>query len=121
MNRKFVKLHIGREDLGRELLGKDTTCPKLYTQWETIPVDSIMRIRILLPEKRNIEIKWKVGDHEYTGTEYYKNEIDCIKRYVILNHACGIKPDNGPAWLPMDVVEYEKYMERHPDQVEDEE
>ena len=120
MNRKFVEIRTGRGDLGREMLGKDTKCPDLYEQWEVIPVDSIQRIRILLPEKRNIEIKWKVGEHEYTGTEYFKDQIDCIKRYVILKHACGIKPNHGPGWMPMDVKEFEEYMERHPNQVEDE-
>ena len=119
MNRKFVEIRTGRGDLGRELLGKDTKCPDLYEQWEVIPVDSIRRIRIVLPEKRNIEIKWKVGKRMYTGTEYFKDQIDCIKRYVVLCRACGLGPKDGPAWLPMDVEEFRKYMERHPDQVED--
>ena len=110
--KRFIELRFGQGDLGRSLIGKDKYNDELYVQRELIPVSAIVDAFVILPEKRNIQIRFKVGKREFCRTEYYRNTVDCIKRWVMLRKACGMTSGdviNNPPSLPMDVDEMEKY------------
>lgn len=77
---RFVELRFGQGHFGDDLC----------VQREIIPVDSIVDMFVVLPDKRNIQMTWKVGDRMFTRTEYYKNVTDCLKRWCFLRKACGM-------------------------------
>ena len=86
---KFIELRFGQGTLGKELIdGKKDH--EHYVQRELVPVKAIKDAFIILPEKRNIQITFEAGGREFTRIEYYKNTIDCIKRWVMIKKACGI-------------------------------
>lgn len=109
---KFVELRFGQGDLGKSLIDhrNKETYPR-FVQREIIPVSSIIDMYVVLPERRNIRIAWKVGERTYRRTEYYKNEIDCIKRWCFLKNACGAsgpRTELLPLPLSDDIEELEK-------------
>ena len=69
---------------------------------------------MILPEKRNIKIKFQVDGRVFSRVEYYKNTVDCIKRWVMIKKACGITGKDqllNPVPLPMDAEKWEKVKE----------
>ena len=109
----FIELRFGQGDLGRSVLGKrDNDDTEYYIQRQLIPVTAIKNAYVVLPEKRNIRITFDVGDGRlFTREEYYKDVIDCIKRWVMIKKACGINAKvqiMNPLPLPMDADEWEK-------------
>lgn len=109
---KFIELRYGQGDLGKSLCNrKDVEDGELFIQWELLPVNAIKDARIILPEKRNISITFERKGHLFTVTEYYKNTIECIKRWVMIRRACGMTVGDvtdNPVSLPMDAEEMEK-------------
>ena len=82
-----------------------------FIQREIVPIDAIKDAYVILPERRNIKIKFEVDGHIYSRIEYYKNEIDCIKRWSMIRHYLGgrAKLDTlNPVPLPMDAEEMDK-------------
>lgn len=97
----FLELRFGQAGINGEM----------NIQRELVPVKAIQDAYIILPEKRNIKIKWKVGDKIFSRIEYYQNEIDCLKRWTVIKHVCGIRAKLqllNPVPLPMDAEEMDK-------------
>lgn len=109
---KFIELRYGMGDLGKSICNrKDVEDGELFIQWEMIPVDAIKDAQIILPQKRNIRIMFERNGKLRTVTEYYKNTIDCIKRWVMITRACGITVNDkmhNPIALPVDAEEMQK-------------
>jgi len=109
---KFIELRFGQGDLGKSLTHrKDVEDREYFIQREIIPVKAIEDVYVILPEKRNIRITYKHRGKLWQRTEYYKNEIDCIKRMTMIRRACGISANDvlmNPVPLPMDAEEMEK-------------
>lgn len=110
---KFLELRDGRGDMGRSigLRRNDVEEGDYFIQRELIPVDSILDAFVMLPEKRNIQIKFQVDGRVFSRVEYYKDTVDCIKRWVMIKKACGITANDqlmNPVPLPMDAEEMEK-------------
>lgn len=96
--RKFIELRFGQGGWG----------PDNLVQREIVPIKAIKNAFVILPEKRNISITFENAGRLFSRTEYYKNEIDCIKRWCFLKKACGMSSrDNeiNPVPLAMDVDE----------------
>ena len=113
---KFLELRDGRGDMGRSigLHRNDVGECDYFIQRELIPVDSILDAFVILPEKRNIKIKFQVDGRVFSRVEYYKNTVDCIKRWVMIKKACGITGKDqllNPVPLPMDAEKWEKVKE----------
>lgn len=95
---KFIELRFGQGQWGKESL----------VQREIVPVDAIKNAFIVLPEKRNIQITFDTCGRICTRTEYYKNEIDCIKRWCMIRKALGFTARDismNPIPLAMDYEE----------------
>lgn len=109
---KFIELRFGQGDLGKSITNrKDVEEGEYFVQRELVPVSAIKDAYVILPEKRNIRIRFYNGNKLITRTEYYKNEIDCIKRWCVIRSACGITSRvmmMNPVPLPMDAEEMEK-------------
>lgn len=116
--RKFIELRFGQGDLGKSVCHrKDVDDGETFIQRELVPVKAIKDAYVILPEKRNIRITFESKGHLFSRTEYYKNEIDCIKRWSMLRRACGITSNElllNPVPLPMDVAELEEFNRKHP-------
>lgn len=109
--KKFIELRFGQGDLGREILGQKDT-GEFYVQKEIVPVNAIKDAFVILPEKRNIRISFEIDGRLFKRTEYYADEIDCIKRWAFLLRKLGAVSDKDmlkmPRPLAMDVTEMEK-------------
>lgn len=104
---KFIELRFGQGMLGKEFIDRKKN-HETFVQRELVPVKAIKDAFIVLPEKRNIQITFEHGGRLFTRTEYYKNTIDCIKRWVMIKKACGITAKFQmmcPVPLPMDAEE----------------
>ena len=105
---KFIELRFGQADLGRSigLHKNDVEEGEYFVQREIVPVDAIKDAYVILPEKRNIKIKFEVDGHIFSRTEYYKNVIDCLKRWTFIKKALvGLNTHellSSPVPLPMD-------------------
>lgn len=105
---KFIELRFGQGDLGRSigLHKNDVEEGEYFVQREIVPVDAIKDAYIILPEKRNIKIKFEVDGHLYSRTEYYRNVVDCLKRWTFIKKALvGLNTHElmaSPVPLPMD-------------------
>ena len=112
---EFLELRFGQGDLGKSITNrKDVEDGELFVQRELVPVSAIRDAYVILPERRNIRIRFDNGNKLITRTEYYKNEIDCIKRWSVIRRACGISAKilmMNPVPLPMDADEMEKEEE----------
>ena len=76
--REFIELRFGQ---GRG-----------EVQRELVPIKQIKNAYVILPEKRNIRISFEDGNGKIRRrTEYYKNEIDCIKRWTFIKLSCGLR------------------------------
>ena len=108
---KFIELRFGQGDLGRKILGQKDT-GEFYVQKEIVPVKAIRDAYVILPEKRNIRISFEIDGRLFKRTEYYANEIDCIKRWAFLRRMLGAVSGKDllkmPRPLAMDVTEMEK-------------
>lgn len=108
----FIELRFGQGDLGKSITHrKDVEDGEYFVQRELVPVSAIRDAYVILPEKRNIRIRFDNGNKLITRTEYYKNEIDCIKRWSVIRHACRISSRimmMNPIPLPMDAEEMEE-------------
>ena len=108
---KFIELRFGQGDLGREILGQENT-GEFYVQKEIVPVKAIRDAYVILPEKRNIRVSFEIDGRLFKRTEYYANEIDCIKRWTFLRRMLGTVSSKDllkmPRPLAMDVTEMEK-------------
>lgn len=104
---KFVELRFGQGDMGKSISNRqDVEDGELFIQRELVPIDAIQDMYIILPEKRNIRITFENRGHVFSRIEYYKNEIDCLKRWTILRRACGVTTAEvtmSPIPLPMDI------------------
>lgn len=109
---RFIELRYGLGDLGKSICNReDVEDGELFVQWELIPISAIKNAFIVLPQKRNIEIVYEIDGRLHRRTEYYKNTIDCIKRWVMIRRACGITSKellNNPVALPMDAEKIDK-------------
>ena len=106
--KRFIELRFGQGDLGRSVIGKGDESDEMYVQREIIPVSSILDMYVVLPEKRNIKIRWKIGKREFCRTEYYRNTVDCIKRWCMIRKACGMSSRDitmNPVPLPADAAD----------------
>lgn len=104
---KFIELRFGQGDLGRSMgcHKNDVEEGEYFVQREIVPVEAIKDAYVILPEKRNIKIKFEVDGRLYSRIEYYKNVIDCIKRWVMIRKALGFSANDvvcNPVPLPMD-------------------
>lgn len=106
---KFIELRFGQGDLGRSigLHKNDIEEGEYFVQREIVPVDAIKDVYVILPEKRNIKIKFEVDGHLCSRIEYYTNTIDCLKRWTFIKKAL-VSPGtheimNSPLPLPMDI------------------
>ena len=112
---KFIELRFGQGDLGRSICNrKDVEEGEYFIQREIVPVSAIRDAYVILPEKRNIKILFEVDGHIYSRTEYYKNVVDCIKRWNMIKHYLGFRGKldvMNPVPLPMDAEEWEKVKE----------
>lgn len=64
-------------------------------QREIIPVDSILDVYINLPSKRILDIVFKTGTGKTCHRhEYFRNEIDCLKRYLGICHKLKARADH---------------------------
>lgn len=108
---KFIELRFGQGDLGRKILGQKDT-GEFYVQKEIVPVKAIRDAYVILPEKRNIRISFEIDGRLFKRTEYYADEIDCIKRWAFLLRKLGAVSGKDvlkmPRPLAMDVTEMEK-------------
>ena len=98
---RFLELRFGQGSPNDESL----------VQREIVPVKAIQDAFIVLPDKRDIQITWKVGGRTFTRTEYYANEVDCLRRWAVIKHTCGISArvqSMNPVPLPMDIDEIKK-------------
>ena len=104
---KFIELRFGQGDLGKSLMdGKKDY--EQFIQREIVPIKAIQDAYVILPEKRNIRITFKSKGRLFSRTEYYKNEIDCIKRWAMIRKALGIRAADlirNPMPLSKDVEE----------------
>ena len=109
---KFIELRFGQGDLGKSLTHrKDVEDGEYFVQREIVPVSAIRDAYVILPEKRNIKIKFEVDGHLYSRIEYYRNTIDCIKRWSMIRHYLGFRAKldlMNPVPLAMDAEEMEK-------------
>ena len=116
---KFIELRFGQGDLGKSICNrKDIEDGDLFIQRELVPVKAIKDAYIILPERRNIKITFESKGHLFSRIEYYKNEIDCLKRWTILRLACGIRTAEvtmSPTPLPMDAEKMKKIVMRKKD------
>lgn len=63
-------------------------------QREIVPVDSILDVYINLPSKRILDIVFKTGAGKTCHRhEYFRNEIDCLKRYLGICHKLKARAD----------------------------
>ena len=114
---KFIELRFGQADLGRSmgLHKNDVEEGAYFVQRELVPVDAIKDAYVILPGKRNIKIKFEVDGHLYSRTEYYKNVVDCLKRWTFIKKALvGLNTHEllaSPVPLPMDVEDMPKKEE----------
>lgn len=117
---KFIELRFGQGDLGRRInKRKDVEEGETFIQKEMVPIKAIKDAYVILPERRNIKIKFEVDGHIYSRIEYYKNEIDCIKRWYMIKHYLGARPKVdflNPVPLPMDAEEWKKMQEEQKDE-----
>lgn len=117
---KFIELRFGQGDLGRRISKrKDVEEGETFIQREMVPIKAIKDAYVILPERRNIKIKFEVDGHIYSRIEYYKNEIDCIKRWSMIKHYLGArtKLDTlNPVPLPMDAEKWKKMQEEQKDE-----
>ena len=106
---KFIELRFGQGDLGRSmgLHKNDVEEGEYFVQREIVPVDAIKDAYVILPEKRNIKVKFEVNGHLYSRTEYYRNVVECLKRWTFIKKALvGLNTHEllaSPVPLPMDV------------------
>ena len=106
---KFIELRFGQGDLGRSmgLHKNDVEEGEYFVQREIVPVEAIKDVYVILPEKRNIKVKFEVDGHLYSRTEYYKNVVDCLKRWTFIKKALvGLNTHEllaSPVPLAMDV------------------
>lgn len=111
---KFIELRFGQGDLGRSmgLHKNDVEEGEYFVQREIVPVDAIKDAYVILPGKRNIKIKFEVDGHLYSRTEYYKNVVDCLKRWTFIKKALvGLNTHEliaSPVPLPMDADDMPK-------------
>lgn len=109
---KFIELRFGQGDLGKSISKReDVEEGQYFVQREVVPVSAIKDAFIILPDKRNIQITWKKGDRLFTRVEYYRDTIDCIKRWTMIKHALGFRAKldgMNPVALPMDAEEMEQ-------------
>ena len=109
---KFIELRFGQGDLGRSLgLRKDIEPGETFVQREIVPLKAIKDAYVILPEGRNISITFESKGRLFTRVEYYKDRIDCIKRWTMIRKACGMTARDllkNPLPLPMDAGEMEK-------------
>lgn len=81
----FIELRFGQAGLDDE---------DRNVQREIIPVDSLLDVYIELPEKKMLSIVFKSGTgrtcHRH---EYFRNEIDCLKRYLGICHKLKARAD----------------------------
>lgn len=105
---KFIELRFGQGDLGRSmgLHKNDVEEGEYFVQREIVPVDAIKDAYIILPEKRNIKVKFEVDGHLYSRTEYYRSVVDCLRRWTFIKKALvGLNTHElmaSPVPLPMD-------------------
>ena len=110
----FIELRFGQADLGRAmgLHKNDVEEGEYFVQREIVPVDAIKDAYVILPGKRNIKIKFEVDGHLYSRTEYYKNVVDCLKRWTFIKKTLvGLNTHEllaSPVPLPMDVDDMPK-------------
>ena len=108
----FIELRFGQGDLGRSVSHrKDVEEGDLFVQREIVPVSAIRDAYVILPQKRNIKIKFEVDGHIFSRIEYYRNTIDCIKRWTMIKKACGFRAKldlMNPVPLPMDAEDMPK-------------
>ena len=106
---KFIELRFGQGDLGRSmgLHKNDVEEGEYFVQREIVPVEAIKDVYVILPEKRNIKVKFEVNGHLYSHTEYYRNVVECLKRWTFIKKALvGLNTHEllaSPVPLPMDV------------------
>ena len=111
---KFIELRFGQGDLGRSmgLHKNDVEEGEYFVQREIVPVDAIKDVYVILPEKRNIKVKFEVDGHLYSRTEYYKNVVDCLRRWTFIKKALvGLNTHEllaSPVPLAMDVEDMPK-------------
>lgn len=114
---KFIELRFGQADLGRSmgLHKNDVEEGEYFVQREIVPVDAIKDAYVILPGKRNIKIKFEVDGHLYSRTEYYKNVVDCLRRWTFIKKALvGLNTHElmaSPVPLAMDVEDMPKKEE----------
>ena len=114
---KFIELRFGQADLGRSmgLHKNDVEEGEYFVQREIVPVDANKAAYVILPGKRNIKIKFEVDGHLYSRTEYYKNVVDCLKRWTFIKKALvGLNTQElmaSPVPLPMDAEDMPKKKE----------
>ena len=106
---KFIELRFGQGDLGRSL-GINDKVPEgeVFVQREIVPIKAIKDAYIVLPERRNIRITFDSCGRICKRTEYYKTEIDCIKRWCMIRKALGFTAKDvikNPVPLAMDIEE----------------
>lgn len=109
--RKFIELRFGQGSLGMSVCGNGSENKEYYTQRELVPLKCIHNAFIVLPDRRNIQITFENNGRMFTRTEYYKNPIDCIKRWSWLKLAMGFRPQDNeilPQPLPMDAEDMPK-------------
>lgn len=117
---KFIELRFGQGDLGKKLINGQES-HEFYVQRELIPISALKDAYIILPEKRNIRITYENKGRLFSRTEYYRNEIDCIKRWCMIRKACGIAARDlmkYPVALPDDVEELPEWYEKKEDKNE---
>lgn len=81
---EFIELRFGQGDFDGDR----------RIQREIIPVDSILDVYINLPSKRILDIVFKTGKGKTCHRhEYFRNEIDCLKRYLGICHKLKARAD----------------------------
>lgn len=81
---EFIELRFGQGDFDGDR----------RIQREIIPVDSILDVYINLPSKRILDIVFKTGTGRVCHRhEYFRNEIDCLKRYLGICHKLKARAD----------------------------
>ena len=120
---KFIELRFGQGDMGKSICNrKDVADGEYFIQRELVPIKAIKDAYVVLPEKRNIRITFESKGHLYTRTEYYKNQVECIKRWVMIRRACGVTINevmHNPVPLPMDAEEWDKVKDDWRNKVEE--
>ena len=82
---KFIEIRFGQGEWGNVGL----------VQKEIIPIDKIVDVYVCLPEQKSIQISYEFHGDIFTRLEFFKDQIDCQKRYCFIKSALDADADVG--------------------------